>query len=162
MMKQLFDMENEVGMAEARVMTIEDYSQVFNLWMSIKGFAMKSLDDSFEGVSMFLKRNPLTSVVAVEDGRIVGSILCGHDGRRGCMYHVCVHPDYRRRGIGKEMVVFAMNALKRENISKVSLIAFTKNDIGNAFWNTIGWTKREDLNYYDFVLNSSNIEEFNK
>lgn len=149
-------------MAEARVMTIEDYSQVFNLWMSIKGFAMKSLDDSFEGVSMFLKRNPLTSVVAVEDGRIVGSILCGHDGRRGCMYHVCVHPDYRRRGIGKEMVVFAMNALKRENISKVSLIAFTKNDIGNAFWNTIGWTKREDLNYYDFVLNSSNIEEFNK
>lgn len=155
-------MENEVGMAEARVMTIEDYSQVFNLWMSIKGFAMKSLDDSFEGVSMFLKRNPLTSVVAVEDGRIVGSILCGHDGRRGCMYHVCVHPDYRRRGIGKEMVVFAMNALKRENISKVSLIAFTKNDIGNAFWNTIGWTKREDLNYYDFVLNSSNIEEFNK
>lgn len=155
-------MENEVGMPEVRVMTIEDYSQVFNLWMSIKGFAMKSLDDSFEGVSMFLRRNPLTSVVAVEDGRIVGSILCGHDGRRGCMYHVCVHPDYRRRGIGKEMVVFAMNALKRENISKVSLIAFTKNDIGNAFWNTIGWTKREDLNYYDFVLNSSNIEEFNK
>lgn len=149
-------------MTEVRVMTIEDYSQVFNLWMSIKGFAMKSLDDSFEGVSMFLKRNPSTSVVAVEDGRIVGSILCGHDGRRGCMYHVCVHPDYRRRGIGKEMVVFAMNALKEEKISKVSLIAFTKNDIGNAFWNTIGWTKREDLNYYDFVLNSSNIEEFNK
>ena len=110
----------------------------------------------------FLRRNPDTSVVALEDGKIVGSILCGHDGRRGCLYHVCVHRDYRMRGIGKAMVVYAMNALKKEEISKVSLIAFTKNDIGNAFWNRIGWTKRQDLNYYDFVLNEKNIEAFNR
>ena len=101
-------------------------------------------------------------MVALEDGRVVGSILCGHDGRRGCFYHVCVHRDCRMRGIGKAMVVYAMNALKKEEISKVSLIAFTKNDIGNAFWNRIGWTKRQDLNYYDFVLNEKNIEAFNK
>ena len=53
------------------------------------------------------------------------------------------------------------NALQQEGINKVSLIAFTKNDIGNAFWKQIGWTKREDLNYYDFVLNQKNIENFN-
>jgi len=149
-------------MADLHVMTIEDYEAVYKLWMDIKGFAMKSVDDSFEGVEQFLKRNPNTSVVAVEDGRVVGSILCGHDGRRGYLYHVCVHPDYRLKGIGKTMVVFAMEALRRENISKVSLIAFSKNDIGNAFWNTIGWTKREDLNFYDFVLNRENIERFNQ
>lgn len=78
------------------------------------------------------------------------------------MYHVCVHEDYRMRGIGKAMVVFAMEALKKEKISKVSLIAFTRNDVGNAFWNRIGWTKREDLNYYDFVLNQENIVAFNR
>lgn len=78
------------------------------------------------------------------------------------MYHVCVHEDYRMRGIGKAMVVFAMEALKKEKISKISLIAFTKNDVGNAFWNRIGWTKREDLNYYDFVLNKENIVAFNR
>ena len=102
----------------------------------------------------FLKRNPTTSVVATEDGKIVGAILCGHDGRRGCLYHVCVDEAYRRRGIGKAMVVQSMEALKEEGISNVSLIAFTKNDIGNAFWNTIGWNERQDLNYYDFVLNT--------
>lgn len=144
-----------------RVMTLDDYEEVHDLWMTISGFAIRSIDDSKVGVERFLKRNPTTSVVAVEDDKIVGAILCGHDGRRGCLYHVCVHPDYRRRGIGKEMVVFAMNALKCEQISKVSLIAFTANDIGNAFWNTIGWTKREDLNYYDFVLNTDNIIRFN-
>lgn len=145
-----------------REMKIEDYEQVYTLWMTVKGFAMRSIDDSKEGVERFLKRNPHTSVVAQEDGRIVGAILCGHDGRRGCLYHVCVSSEYRRRGIGTEMVVFAMNALKKEKISKVSLIAFTENDIGNAFWNRIGWTKREDLNYYDFVLNRENIIAFNR
>ena len=147
---------------QIRQMTIKDYEAVYELWMSIKGFAMRSIDDSKEGVERFLKRNPSTSVVAEVDGKIVGAILCGHDGRRGCLYHVCVHPDHRRRGIGKAMVVFCMNALHSENISKVSLIAFTANDIGNAFWNTIGWTKRDDLNYYDFVLNKDNIVRFNR
>ena len=143
-----------------RVMTIEDYDQVKELWNSIKGFGIRSMDDSREGVARFLKRNPTTSVVAEEDGKVVGAILCGHDGRRGCLYHVCVHKDYRMRGIGKSMVAFAMEALKKEEINKVSLIAFTKNDIGNAFWNKIGWTEREDLNYYDFTLNEKNITAF--
>lgn len=144
-----------------RVMKIEDYENVKNLWLSIKGFGIRSVDDSKEGVAAFLSRNPNTSVVAVEDEKIVGAILCGHDGRRGCLYHVCVAEGYRRRGIGKEMVVFCMNALKEEHINKVSLIAFTKNDVGNAFWRQIGWTKREDLNYYDFTLNEDNITAFN-
>ena len=144
-----------------RIMTIEDYEGVYALWKKIKGFGIRSIDDSKEGVARFLKRNPTTSVVAEKDGRIVGSILCGHDGRRGCLYHVCVDEDYRRHGIGKRMVVFAMKALKEEKINKVSLIAFTENDIGNAFWNTIGWTERLDLNYYDFSLNEENITAFN-
>ena len=144
-----------------RAMTLNDYEKVHHLWMKIKGFAIRSIDDSKEGVERFLNRNPGISVVAEEDGKIIGAILCGHDGRRGCMYHVCVDPDYRLKGIGKSMVVFAMEALKKEKINKVSLIAFTKNDIGNAFWKEIGWTKREDLNYYDFTLNEENISAFN-
>lgn len=148
-------------MFTVRTMQTEDYDQVYALWMSIRGFSIRSIDDSREGVARFLRRNPDTSVVAVADGRVVGAILCGHDGRRGCLYHVCVREEYRMHGIGKAMVVACMNALKKEGISKVSLIAFTANDVGNAFWKRIGWTRREDLNYYDFVLNRKNIEKFN-
>ena len=140
-----------------RPMTIEDYDGVFALWNSITGFAIRSIDDSREGVEVFLKRNPGISVVADCGGKIVGAILCGHDGRRGCLYHVCVHADYRRHGIGKDMVVHCMEELHKEHINKVSLIAFTKNDVGNAFWKSMSWTKREDLNYYDFTLNRENI-----
>lgn len=145
-----------------RVMTIKDYDKVYALWKQIHGFGIRSVDDSREGIERFLKRNPTTSVVAEENGKIVGAILCGHDGRRGCLYHVCVDENYRRRGIGKSMVVFSMDALKKEKINKVSLIAFTKNDIGNAFWNEIGWVQRLDLNYYDFTLNEENITAFNQ
>ena len=145
-----------------RAMTIEDYDEVYHLWKKLRGFGIRSVDDSREGIARFLRRNPTTSVVAVEDGRIVGSILCGHDGRRGCFYHVCVEEAYRRHGIGKAMVVRAMEALKAEEINKVCLIAFTQNDIGNAFWNRIGWTRRLDLNYYDFTLNEANITAFNE
>ena len=144
-----------------RKMTMDDYEEVYALWKRIHGFGIRSIDDSKEGIERFIKRNPTTSIVAEEDGKIVGSILCGHDGRRGCFYHVCVDEDYRMRGIGKAMVVEAMEKLKEEHINKVSLIAFTKNDIGNAFWKEIGWTKREDLNYYDFTLNEENITAFN-
>ena len=145
-----------------RVMTMDDFEAVHALWMEIHGFGIRSIDDSKEGVERFLKRNPTTSIVAVEDEKIVGSILCGHDGRRGCLYHVCVDEAYRMHGIGRSMVVKAMEALKEEKINKVSLIAFMENDIGNAFWNEIGWTKREDLNYYEFTLNEANITAFNK
>lgn len=156
------DTREEKTVYTIRTMAIEDYEGVYGLWMSIKGFAMRSIDDSKEGVARFLLRNPDTSVVAVEDGRIIGAILCGHDGRRGCLYHVCVRQECRMRGVGKAMVVYCMEKLKAEQISKVSLIAFTANDVGNAFWRRIGWTKREDLNYYDFVLNTENITAFNK
>ena len=133
-----------------RVMTIEDYDEVYKLWKKIRGFGIRSIDDSKEGVERFLRRNPTTSFV------------CGHDGRQGSLYHVCVDEAYRRHGIGKDMVVHSMKALQEEKINKVCLIAFAQNNVGNAFWNTIGWTERLDVNYYDFILNEENITAFNE
>ena len=143
-----------------RVMQIEDYENVYKLWMTIDGFGIRTIDDSKAGVARFLKRNPTTSVVAEADGKIVGAILCGHDGRRGCFYHVCVQKEYRKHGIGKAMAVFCMKALQEEEINKVSLIAFQSNEGGNQFWKKVGWTFRDDLNYYDFTLNEENITNF--
>ena len=128
--------------------------------MTIRGFGIRALDDSREDIQRFIRRNPTTSVVARMDGRIVGSILCGSDGRQGALYHVCVARDYRRRGIGTHMVGYCMHQLRLMGINKVSLIAFTSNDAGNAFWKQIGWTRKSDVNYYEFVLNEQNITRF--
>ena len=137
----------------------EDYDDVRALWLTIRGFGIRALDDSREDVVRFIRRNPTTSVVARADGRIVGSILCGSDGRQGALYHVCVARDYRRRGIGTRMVGHCMERLREMGINKVSLIAFVDNSAGNAFWRQIGW-KKCDVNYYEFVLNKDNITRF--
>ena len=141
-------------------MTEADYDDVRALWMTIRGFGIRALDDSREDIERFIARNPTTSVVARDGNRIVGSILCGSDGRQGALYHVCVAKEYRRRGIGTQMVAFCMHQLRYMGVNKVSLIAFTTNEAGNAFWNKIGWTKKTNVNYYEFVLNEENITQF--
>lgn len=152
--------EMKIEDIEIRAMKAEDYDKVYRLWKTIKGFGIRSIDDSREGIERFLLRNPTTSIVACQKDQIVGAILCGHDGRRGCFYHVCVKEEYRKQGIGKKMAVAAMEALRAEHISKVNLIAFCSNEVGNCFWHQVGWTLREDLNYYDFTLNEKNITTF--
>lgn len=143
-----------------REMSPDDYDKVYALWLTIRGFGLRSIDDSREGVERFLRRNPTTSVVAEQNGRIVGTILCGHDGRTGFFYHVCVAEEYRNHGVGHRMAHYAMRALRAEGINKVSLVAFKSNQAGNEFWHNVGWTERDDVNYYDFVLNEENITRF--
>lgn len=145
-----------------RTMRASDYDSVHALWMEIHGFGIRSLDDSREGVERFIRRNPDTSMVAETGGAIVGAILCGHDGRRGCLYHVCVKESYRKHGIGQKMVLACLEALKREQINKVNLIAFQKNEIGNRFWQSLGWDFRADVNYYECVLNEKNVTTYNE
>lgn len=146
---------------EIRTMAMEDYEQVHKLWESISGFGIRSIDDSREGVERFIARNPKTSMVTVCAGQIVGAILCGHDGRRACFYHVCVKESYRKRGIGQQMVNACLAALKEEKINKVNLVAFTSNEVGNRFWQGLGWSFRSDVNYYECVLNEENVTIFN-
>ena len=142
-----------------RPMTIGDYEEIRALWMTIRGFGIRALDDSREDIERFILRNPTTSVVARMNGKIVGSILCGSDGRQGSLYHVCVAKEYRRRRIGTQMVGWCMHQLRALGINKVALIAFPSNDAGNAFWKQIGW-RQSDVNYYEFVLNEKNITRF--
>lgn len=107
---------------QIRIMTINDYENVFNLWLSSKGIGLNNLDDSKIGIEKFLKRNPETCFVAIENEETVGSILAGNDGRRGYIYHTAVSPKHQRKGIGSKLVEAAMNALEEQGINKVALV----------------------------------------
>ena len=124
-------------MANIRVMTPDDYDSVYDLWFNTPGMGLNSTDDSRTGIEKYLRRNPTTSFVAECDGHIVGVIMAGHDGRRGYIYHTAVLPAYRNRGIARSLVEHTMAAL----------VAFSQNDLGNGFWERIGFTCRDDLVY---------------
>lgn len=130
-----------------RVMEIADYQDVYNLWINTPGMGLNTTDDSEEGIRKYLKRNPTTCFVAQDGGKIVGVIMAGHDGRRGYIYHTAVLPEYRGKHIGKNLVDCTVKALEKEGIHKVALVAFEKNEIGNGFWEKIGFEPREDLIY---------------
>ncbi len=137
---------------EIRSMRIEDYDSVYALWLSCPGMGLNNVDDSREGISKYLARNPDTCFVAVEEGGIVGAILAGHDGRRGSIGHTAVSAAYRSRGIGRQLVETALNALKAQGIHKVNLVVFAKNEAGNAFWEKMGFGQRPDLIYRNRAL----------
>ncbi len=138
-----------------RPVTADDYDAIYALWNSTEQSrrALNPVDDSREGIGRYLKRNPDTCFAAVAEGRIVGVILTGHDGRRGIIHHMCVHPDYRRRGIAGRLVSEAEKALKKEGIQKVFGLVFRDNEAANAFWEQQGYSLRTNLNYRNKSLN---------
>ncbi len=148
------DLADAIQTAEAleiRAMQISDFDALYALWTAC-GNGLNNLDDSIEGIGRYLERNPNTSFVALDHGKLAGAILCGHDGRRGYIQHMSVNPEFRRRGIGTKLLNRALDALKAEHIHKAALVAFKQNALGNAFWESMGFSLREDLNYRNMSL----------
>lgn len=129
-------------------MTIDDYEKLFEMWQSTPNMGLRSLDDSKEGISFFLKRNPNTNFVAYDDNKLIGAILSGHDGRRGYIYHTVVLPEYRRQGIATNLVDMAVKALQEEGITRVCLNVMETNEQGKKFWIDRGWEKKDFLGFY--------------
>ena len=132
-------------MVKVRVMVPEDWDGIAEVWKTHEG--TNPVDDCPEGLAKYLSRNPTTSFVAEDGGRIVGTILAGHDGRRGLFHHVVIAQDHRGQGIGRMLVEAAEEALRKEGISKVLLVVFKDNGNGNEFWEHMGFAVREDLFY---------------
>ena len=135
-----------------RKMKIEDYDNVYSLWMSCVGMGLNNLDDSKEGIEKFLNRNPDTCLIALELDQIIGVIMVGSDGRRGYIYHTAVHPNYRNQGIGKALVDAALDSIIGLGINKVALVVFERNKVVNEFWEKMGFTSRNDLIYRNKAL----------
>jgi putative acetyltransferase len=125
-------------------MTKDDYDQVLAVWLSTEGLSHIESRADFE---RFIDRNPSLSVVAREtkDDQIIGAVWCGHDGRRGYLYHVAVAAGFRRKGIGKRMVTQCLKNLEKLGIVRCTLFIFVTNEAAEKFWKAIGWRERLDL-----------------
>ena len=132
---------------DIRKMNINDYEAGYALWISCVGMGLNNLDDSKEGIDKFLKRNPDTCFVAIDGTEITGVIMAGNDRRRGYIYHTAVAPKHRKQGIATKLVQKVTEALKDLEINKIALVVFDRNENGNAFWEKLGFTVREDLKY---------------
>lgn len=131
---------------------LKKYDEVYALWMRTKNMGFNNVDDSFDGIKKLVMKNPLTCFMAEENGKIIGTVLAGNDGRRGYVYHLCVDENFRKQGIGKKLMDTMIDGMKKEGISKVALVVFAYNDSANAFYEKIGFIKRDDLFYRNISL----------
>lgn len=125
-------------------MTMDDYDEAMALWQATEGMGLRP-SDAPEHIARYLERNPGLSFVARDGDRLVGTVLCGHDGRRGYLQHLAVDRAYRRQGIGRALVERVLAALRSININKCHLFVIKENAPAVDFWRRIGWHVRDDL-----------------
>ena len=118
------------------------------LWRATDHIGLNDYDDQLDPISRFLERNAGCSFVALDQNRVVGACLCGHDSRRGTIYHLAVDGAYRRDGVARSLVQSALNGLAKAGVSKCHAHVFIENPNGEAFWAPTGWQLRDDLNMY--------------
>lgn len=134
---------------QIKPMTINHYDEIFAMWQITSKRALSNADQRDE-IERYLKRNKGLSQIAVVDGKIVGTVLAGHDGRRGFIHHMAVMPQYRRKGIAKSMATTAIEKLAEEGIVKTHIFTYCDNNAGQSFWSSLGFEKREDIFVYSY------------
>lgn len=131
-------------MPAIRALAPADFDAVRRLWAATEGLG-RGPGDSLEALGRFVRRNPGLSLVAEDEATIVGAILCGHDGRRGFIYHLAVAMDHRRRGLAAELVRRGLSGLKAEGLERCLLVVVEGNEPALRFWQRNGWRRRHDL-----------------
>jgi ribosomal protein S18 acetylase RimI-like enzyme len=125
-------------------MTLADYDEVLPLWKNTEGVGL-SESDTREQIGNFLKRNRGMSFIARAGAQLVGAVLCGHDGRRGCIYHLAIASPHRGKGLGTKLVKRCLSELKKVEILRCNVFFYVDNAKGEGFWRRNGWEKRSEL-----------------
>ncbi len=139
-----FERTDRQSCVKIEAFSMEAYDRVLALWQQCEGVGL-SQADSRQAIEAYLNRNPGMSLIASVADTVVGAILCGHDGRRGYLHHLAVHPDHRHRGVGRALVERSLECLKRTGIDRCHIFVFHDNHAGLAFWKAMGWTPRSGL-----------------
>lgn len=135
-------------MPDIRAMTIEDYDQAMDLWQRTPDLGVSRQFDCPERIAAYLRRNPGISTVTCEDGKIIGTVLAGHDGRRGSIFHVAVDPAFRGQKLAERMLERAIGCLKAEGITSGMLFTYTTSESARSFWSHMGWETAPNVLYH--------------
>jgi len=126
-----------------REMRIDDYEDVYRLWEQTEGLTLEE-SDRREDIEIYLRRNQGFCFVACSDDRIVGTVLCGHEGRRGILRHLAVKREFRDQGIARALVNKCLSSLANQGIKKCNTFVLDENVWGRRFWEHLGWYVIED------------------
>ncbi len=134
-----------------REMKIDDYDDIIEMFRETPGMTVREAD-SKNAIETYLNRNPGLSFVATVDSRVIGCVMCGHDGRRGYLQHLVVMVENRKQGVGEKLFTTCIDALQAMGINKTHIFVFKTNGLANKYWVNKGWNLREDINMYSYNI----------
>jgi putative acetyltransferase len=137
-----------------RSFRVKDCDAVIAVWRRTEGVGLNE-SDTHHAIAAYLRRNPNLSFVVEKNGRIIGAVLCGHDGRRGYLHHLAVASRYRKHGIGRRLVTACLAKLRKAGIPKCNIFIFANNAAGMKFWTHTGWSLRTELRLMQIRLDDS-------
>ncbi len=122
----------------------EHIEAAVSLWHATPHVSASSADEP-QRLTRFLERNDGCSFVAINGKQVIGTCLCGHDGRRGFIHHLAVAPEWRGKGIGSRLVDQSLEALGKQGIEKCHALVYRDNPYSKLFWEARGWQRRDNL-----------------
>jgi ribosomal protein S18 acetylase RimI-like enzyme len=131
-------------------MALSDYENVISLWQKAEGICLRNAD-SKDGIEKYLLRNPKLSFVAENNEKLVGTIMSGHDGKRGYIQHLAVDAKLRNNGVASTLLEMCLAALMDEGIVKSHIHVLAGNELAKKYWVNRGWFKRNDIEVYSYI-----------
>lgn len=121
---------------------------MYRLWSEAgPGIHLRKSDEMGE-IAKKLQRDADLFLVAEAEGKLIGSVLGGFDGRRGMVYHLAVAEAFRKQGIGAALMDELEKKLKEKGCIRYYLLVTKDNRTAVRFYEERGWKQMDDLFLY--------------
>lgn len=131
-----------------REFRIEDYDSVISLWDKAELPYRSKGRDSRHKINLEIERGNAIFLVAEADGRVVGSVLGTHDGRKGWINRLAVDAEFQRQGIGRKLVAEVESRLAELGIEVIACLIEERNVTSRRVFERLGYEKYSDVTYY--------------
>jgi ribosomal protein S18 acetylase RimI-like enzyme len=128
----------------------EDYDDTLKLWSSAGRGVNLGRSDTLEEIAKKAARDPDLFLVAEKEGRIIGAVIGGYDGRRGLVYHLAVAAEQRAQGLGGSLMDEVERRLREKGCLRVYLLVTNENTAAIRFYEKRGW---EEMDLHIFAKN---------
>ena len=127
-----------------------DQNDLVELW-SVCGL-LRPWNDPLEDIHLCVTAPSSELVVADSAGRLIGSAMLGHDGHRGWVYYLAVHPNWQRNGIGRSLMSYAEGWMDQRQVPKIQAMIRADNLPVRGFYKRLGY-QDDDVQVVEKFLN---------
>ncbi len=128
-------------------LTVEDHEVILTLWEQAGLPTRLAGRDSRAQFAAQFANGTQTVLGVRDDERLIAVVVATHDGRKGWINRLAVHPNFRRRGLGAFLITAAERALREQGIQVIAVLIEDWNQPSLALFEDAGYVLNRDIHY---------------